>query len=166
MKLTYMRFPLAALAFIAAVLSIRILFPRDLPKPTAISVHGASLSLAAAPTPPDLDALVKALGNENFWGAKLVANSDTPLTPPDWRIAGVYELDGTSHVVISQLVVDDPLALLPPLPGMPPPPPKYNYRHLSVGDALPGGATILGINPDYLCIRLNGRARKLKVYRE
>ncbi|MBV8658148.1 MAG: hypothetical protein JO142_10035 [Burkholderiales bacterium] len=166
MKLSYLRFPLAAFAFVALVLAVHLIFPRTLPKLPVITTHSGTQQLTAAPVTPDLDEVVKALLDENFWGTKIVASNDAPLTPPDWRIVGVYERDGKSYAVVSQLVVDDPLALLPPIPGVPPPSPKYNYRHLTVGDALPGGATILGINPDYLCIRLNGHARKLKVYRE
>ena len=166
MKLSYLRFPAAALAFVAFVVLVRVIFPHALPQVPAVQVHSAAASMAEAPAMPDLDEVAKALQDENFWGTKFVANNEAPLTPPDWRIAGVYEQGGTSYAVVSQLDVNDPLASLPVPPGLPPPPPKYNYRHLTVGDTLPGGAKILGINPDYLCIRLNGHARKLKVYRE
>jgi hypothetical protein len=37
---------------------------------------------------------------------------------------------------------------------------------LQAGDLLPGGAKILAVQQDSLCILLNGKVRSLRIYRE
>ena len=68
------------------------------------------------------------------------------LTPPDWRIAGVYASAGQSVVILA-------------VPGQP-------DQHLRVKDLLPGGARILSIHPERLCILLKGKRLSLSTYAE
>lgn len=70
---------------------------------------------------------------------------EKPLTPPDWRLAGVYSEAGQ-------------LALLILTEGQPAP------QTLRVGDSLPGGAKILAITSDRVTIALQGRRMYLSTY--
>ena len=75
-------------------------------------------------------------------------HQSTKATPPDWRIAGVFSQGGKP---VALLNIDE----LPP-----------RQQQLRVGDKLPGGAKILAITPDRLCILLGGKKRSLTIYRE
>jgi hypothetical protein len=64
-----------------------------------------------------------------------------PLTPPDWRIIGMA-INGPTRVVYVQ--VD-----------------KEPFMELSIGDKLPGGAEIKGIEPGRLLLLVEGKRRVL-----
>lgn len=98
----------------------------------------------------DIDGLVQTIEANKLWGAgnSLLAPQleEKALTAPNWRITGVVAA-GREHVALL-LVESQPV------------------QQLKVGDKLPGGAKILDIAPDRLCILLNGKKRVLKTYKE
>lgn len=71
---------------------------------------------------------------------------EPPLTPPDWRIAGVYANGAQSAIIVS-------------VQGQP-------DQTLGVGALLPGGARIAAIAPERICIVLNGKRLSLSIHRE
>ena len=84
----------------------------------------------------------------NLWG--IIAGSPGsvlskgPLNPPEWRFAGA-DINGTEQNVLISIA------------GNP-------VQFLKEGDQLPGGATILKIHEDRLCILLNGKKRTLAIF--
>jgi hypothetical protein len=64
-----------------------------------------------------------------------------PLTPPDWRIIGMA-INGPTRVVFVQVG-------------------KEPFMELSIGDKLPGGAEIKGIEPGRLLLLVDGKRRVL-----
>lgn len=89
----------------------------------------------------------RVLAGGNIWDATAASGAPAgptqPLTPPDWRIMAAV------------VAGNDRLALI--RVGNEPP---YELR---VGDRLPGGAIIRGIEADRLTIELNGKRRILRL---
>jgi len=119
------------------------------------------------PQRPELDAAgdVKQIKDNRLWGAGFAFPGaglapEPPLTPPNWRVTGVISAAGDTYAIVATEAVKTGLLL----PGMPAP--KYSISQLRVGDKLPGGASILHIQPDRLGILLNGKKRILRVYQE
>lgn len=97
---------------------------------------------------PDRQALVNSIDQDQLWGANgLPAVLDEkPLTAPNWRITGILSM-GPEHYAL--LAVE----------GQP-------IQQLKTGENLPGGAKLLNITADRICIMLNGKKRVLKTYKE
>lgn len=94
-----------------------------------------------------VDEDLQLIKDKNLWGIEnKSAATALPLTPPNWRILGVYTSDNTSFLLIQ-------FEQKPPI-------------QLKRGDKLPGGATILSIGPERISILLNGKHSALTVYRE
>lgn len=96
----------------------------------------------------DTEALVQLIEQNKLWGAngQPAAVEEKPLTPPDWHITGILEV-GPEHYAL--LAVQD-----------------QSIQQLKAGESLPGGAKILNITADRICILLNGKKRVLKNYKE
>lgn len=125
-----------------------IFHPAELPSVKTMRVPDEKwqLPLRAA---PDSAALVLSIEKNNLWGRgtqAAAAVKDIPLTAPNWRIGGVVAAQQDNIVLLA-------------VEGMP-------VRQLRVGDDLPGGAKLLGIAADRICIRLNGKKRILSTYKE
>ena len=101
------------------------------------------------PSPPALPshADLELLSTPAMWGIKVDkagTADDKALTPPNWRVIGVFRRGDASQVVVRS--ADSPTPQL-----------------LSVGDALPGGSRILTIDEGFLAIELNGKRRVLRI---
>ncbi|GAB3259989.1 hypothetical protein [Chitinimonas naiadis] len=137
-------------------------------RPADIAQTATAQGVAAAwliPQRPTVDPVadVAQITENHLWGAPLMGGAltmEAPLTPPNWRITGVISAGGETYAVVSTEATK--IGLL--LPGVQPP--KYEISQLRVGDRLPGGASILHIQPDRLGILLNGKKRILRVYQE
>ena len=104
--------------------------------------------------PPELPAgafqkHARAVAAKGLWGTAAPppgapgagAAEKAPLTPPDWRIIGMA-INGPTRVVYVQVG-------------------KEPFMELSVGDKLPGGAEIKGIEPGRLLLLVDGKRRVL-----
>ena len=87
---------------------------------------------------------VAAIAATNLWGATAKATADVSLNDPEWRFSGVT-VRGQEKLVL--ITVD----------GQAP-------QTLKAGDQLPGGAKILQINDDHLCLLIKGKKRKLDLF--
>jgi hypothetical protein len=136
---------IAVLAILVAALGWRWQHPPKLPVVPASASQSEEWALPDAPgrTIPDI---LKRLDQHSPWGIKPVAGNEAPLTPPNWRITGVVQ-DGANHFALLQ-IQGQPITQLRP------------------GDLLPGGAKIIAVQQDSLCILLNGKVRSLRIYRE
>lgn len=130
------------------------LLPSPLPNARSVNAREAAWMLPA-PIRVDSDLAVSTINQRRLWGAGNAgglpsampgsAPDEKPLTPPDWRITGVFTESGKYAVLVStdgQLVP----------------------QTLHVGDALPGGAKIIAINSDRLILTLAGRRVSLSTY--
>jgi hypothetical protein len=130
-----------------------LLAPADLPPLRTVKSSDDSWQLSQ-PTSIASDAALSEINRVGLWrsaaapGATALVQDPPALTPPDWRIAGVFS-QGDKPVAL--LIFDE----LPP-----------RQQQLRVGDKLPGGAKILAITPDRVCILLGGKKRSLTIYRE
>lgn len=79
----------------------------------------------------------------NLWGAVQTAAAES-LIAPEWRFSGVA-VNGHENLVMITIA------------GQP-------VQALKVRDQLPGGATILRIGDDHLCLLINGKKRKLDLF--
>jgi hypothetical protein len=136
----------------ALVAAWLLLAPADLPPLRTVKSSEDPWQLSQ-PASIASDAALSAINRAGLWrsGAAPAAmpTQEAPaLTPPDWRIAGVYAEGGKQ---VALLNIDE----LPP-----------RQQQLRVGDKLPGGAKILAITPDRVCILLGGKKRSLTIYRE
>ena len=86
---------------------------------------------------------VASITQANLWGTVATA-TQAPLNEPEWRFAGVAVNGSEKTVIIS--AENQPLQML------------------RIGDQLPGGAKILRINEDHLCLSINGKKRKLDLF--
>jgi hypothetical protein len=93
------------------------------------------------------DPLVKIVTDANLWGIVVAPTIGpaVPLNTPEWRFVGVFNDGKEPHVMIS---IDKKPAI-----------------SLKVGEELPGGAKILKILDDRLCVLINGQKRSLGIYR-
>lgn len=154
---------LAAVVGVAGILAA-IFWPREpLPGPRSVKSQEAAWRV---PTPMrvDADQALSVINRRPLWalaapgtpGAAPARPDEPPLTAPDWRIVGTV-IDGAQRLVLVSTA--STLPPLPPLPSgspgsaLPPRPPQT----LRVGDALPGGARILEIRSDGVCLSLKGR---------
>jgi hypothetical protein len=80
----------------------------------------------------------------NLWGGAVQTAVEAPLIDPEWRFSGVTANGQEKSVMISV----EGLAL----------------QTLKAGDQLPGGAKILKINDDHLCLLIKGKKRKLDLF--
>ena len=130
-----------------------LLAPADLPPLRTVKSSEDAWQLSQ-PASIDADAALSEINRARLWRSAAAPEAGLPaqeapaLTPPDWRIAGVFTQGGKP---VALLNIDE----LPP-----------RQQQLRVGDKLPGGAKILAITPDRLCILLGGKKRSLTIYRE
>ncbi len=87
---------------------------------------------------------VAAISTANLWGAAVKAVAEVVLIEPEWRFSGVT-VSGQERLVMITIQ------------GQP-------LQTLKAGDQLPGGAKILKINDDHLCLLIKGRQRKLDIF--
>lgn len=90
----------------------------------------------------------KALAARSMWGAAAPppgtpAGASRPLTPPDWRIIATA-VAGNDRTALIRVGTE----------------PAYE---LHIGDTLPGGAVVRGIEVDRLIVELHGKRRALKL---
>lgn len=149
-------------ALVCAVgVAAAVFWPREpLPGPRSVKVQEVSWTVPA-PLHVDADQALSTINGRPLWalaapgtpGAAPPRADEPPLTPPDWRIVGTV-IDGPQRLL---LVSTAPAVPMPPAGGpglaLPPQPPKA----LRVGDTLPGGARILEIRADGVCLLLKGR---------
>ena len=79
----------------------------------------------------------------NLWGT-VQAAAEVPVNEADWRFSGVTVNGQEKAVMIT-------------IEGQP-------VQTLKAGDQLPGGAKILKINDDHLCLLIKGKKRKLDLF--
>lgn len=138
----------AAILLVLAVASGWImLHPPELPAPSAKRAQDESWQLPQRDA-PDAAALLRSIEKNRLWGASgLPAPPDEkPLTAPNWRITGIFSAGRETYALVE--VEQQPM------------------QQLKTGDKLPGGAKILRITADRVCILLNGKKRALKTYKE
>jgi hypothetical protein len=119
------------------------------PSPKAPNVLTAGADTWSLPQLPkrEPDALIKAITEANLWGIVVAppVGAVAPLNTPEWRFVGVFNVGREMQVMIS---ID-----------------KKPATSLKIGDALPGGAKILRISADQICVMVNGLKRTLGIYR-
>ncbi|WP_025917401.1 type II secretion system protein N [Herminiimonas sp. CN] len=97
----------------------------------------------------DIDSLILAIDDNKLWGTvgqPPAPANEKPLTPPNWRISGVFGVGNDGYLMLA--VDGEPI------------------KQLKTGDKLPGGATLYSIATDRICILLNGKKRILGIYKE
>lgn len=113
---------------------------------------GGRVQVSSSPEPWELPPAVAAqsskpappAGLAQLWGSAPEFAESAPLNDPAWRIIGIVRAGGDRFVLVK---VD----------GQP-------ERRLAVGESLPGGSRILGIEEDAVCILVNGAKRRLGIY--
>lgn len=89
------------------------------------------------------DDAVDAISTANLWG-ETSTTAKLSLNDPEWRFSGVTSNGQERLVMIS-------------IDGQP-------LQTLKAGDLLPGGAKILKVNDEYLCLSIKGKKRKLDLF--
>lgn len=96
---------------------------------------------------PDSEALVAKIELNRLWGTDgMPLVEEKPLTAPNWRIAGVVSTGAESYAMLQ-------------VEGQPP-------QQVKTGEKLPGGAKIVNMTADRVCILLNGKRRMLRTIKE
>lgn len=138
-----------AILFAYAVTAAWVLmYPITLPEPRTLRVQEDDWRL---PDRSKLDTavLMATIERDKLWGSQGAVASlaeEKPLTAPNWRIVGSVSAGAESYAMLA-------------MDGEP-------IQQLKAGDKLPGGAKILNIVADRICILLNGKKRVLKTYKE
>ena len=138
----------AGAILLAVLVGLWLWPPYSVPVATATAVPDI-WRLPPAPLPLDVDRA--AVSASRVWarsgpGLPAAVAPEEALTPPDWRVSGVYARGAQSAIIVS-------------VPGRP-------DETLEVGALLPGGARIATISPDRICIVLNGKRLSLSIHRE
>jgi hypothetical protein len=132
------------LALLAAALIIWLRVPNPR-APNFLTTGSDTWSLPQLPK-REPDPLIKTITDANLWGVVAVAAGPAaPLNSPEWRFVGVFNDGKESQVMVS---IDKKPAVA-----------------LKAGDQLPGGARILKITSDQICVMVNGQKRTLGIYR-
>lgn len=87
---------------------------------------------------------VAAIVAANLWGGAVQTAAEAPLIDPEWRFSGVT-VNGQEKLVMITIA-------------------GQAVQTLKAGDQLPGGAKILKINDDHLCLLIKGKKRKLDLF--
>lgn len=87
---------------------------------------------------------IELLSRASPWGKSLSSTDAPSLNPPNWRILGML-LRGNDRTVVIRI------------DGQP-------EQRLKIGEALPDGSTILGIESNSLCLLVEGKRRRLEIY--
>lgn len=143
-----------AVGLLAALL-LALALPADLPQARTLTAQELAWAL---PTPASVEAdkALSIIQQRRLWnpGAGLAgapgglpgqAPEEKPLTPPDWRIAGVVSEAGQLVVLIATQG-------------------EFQPRTLRVGDTLPGGAKVTAIHTDRVVAKLDGRLVSLSTF--
>lgn len=80
----------------------------------------------------------------NLWGAAVQLPPEVLMIDPEWRFSGVT-VNGDQKLVMITIE-------------------GQAMQTLKAGDQLPGGAKILKINDDHLCLSIKGKKRKLDFF--
>lgn len=136
------RFPIA-LALLTAAIAVEWLL---VPAPTVSSRSpGRESWKLPEPLPPhQAERAMEVLASTTPWGRLAGLPDRPPLNPPNWRILGIATRGSERAVLIR---ID-----------------QQPDRQLGIGDALPGGSTILEIHEDFLCLLVEGKKRMLPLY--
>lgn len=94
----------------------------------------------------DLKPSLGYLATTTMWGKVEVAKAENEQPDPAWRFMGLMSV-GTEKMVM--IAVE-----------------KQPDRQLRKGDTLPGGAKILEIHADSLCVNIEGKHRRLPLYQQ
>jgi hypothetical protein len=128
--------------------------------PTGPATLGETPWALPAPRPGDPRKSVAAITQRNLWG-KVQSVAEEPQGEPRWRLVGVVRKDKHDFVLVG---FDSAAAVpRPATPGAAPPKPRLRIESLGIGDELPGGAKILKIEQDRLCILISGVSRALPI---
>lgn len=92
----------------------------------------------------DPEKLVAAIVATNLWGSAIPKPAELPLIAPEWRFSGVT-VSGQERFVLVTIE-------------------GQSMQTLKAGDQLPGGAKILKIYEDHLCLLVNNKKRKLDIF--
>jgi hypothetical protein len=157
---------------LAVALVVLLMLPADLPTARNVKAQALVWTLPAA-VRVDSDMALSVINQRRLWGAPVVAGlpsaavpvEEKPLTPPDWRLAGVFTEAGRWAVLVTTDVssaapLQSPAQIQNPSSSAA----QIQSQTLYVGDALPGGARILAIGHDRLTLSLNGRRVTLSTY--
>ena len=146
-----LRAALCGVAYLLALLVALLLLSPVVPEASSIRVAEDRWRLDP-PYLPDVQAQLAAITAAKLWGSDPATDLPAPLadepalTPPNWRIGGVYSAAGQAVVMITVLGKPD--------------------RQVKVGDQFPGGAKILAITPDRIVIALHGKRLSISTYPE
>lgn len=139
--------PLSRLALALALLAVLVALEWQMvPLPfVAKASRGSDAWTLPEPLPPNpAEKAMEVLAATSPWGRLPGLAEQPPLTPPNWRIVGIAAR-GEERVVLVRTE-------------------RQPARQLKIGDALPGGSTILEINDDSLCLLVDGKKRMLPLY--
>jgi len=100
-------------------------------------------AVSRSTTGKSVEKSVAAIAAANLWGAVQTPAVES-LNDPEWRFSGVT-VNGQEKLVMITIK------------GQP-------VQTLKAGDQLPGGAKILQINDDHLCLLIKGKKRKLDLF--
>lgn len=113
------------------------------PPATATAPRQSDSWMLPVVSPAKPDEAIAAIASANLWGA-VQAAVEVPLNDPEWRFSGVTTNGQEKFVMIT-------------VEGQP-------MQTLKAGDQLPGGAKILKVNDDHLCLSIKGKKRKLDLF--
>jgi hypothetical protein len=155
--LQFIATPRRLMAAVGAVLLLALLllllWPSSLPSARAYKAQADHWQLPS-PATVDSDTALSVIQQRRLWAGTATPGSpvagvapveEKPLTPPDWRIAGIYS---EGHRLAVLVLTDDQ-----PLP-----------QTLRVGDQFPGGAKILAIGSERVTVSVQGLRLFLSTY--
>jgi hypothetical protein len=117
-----------------------------IPKPQVTARPLSKADAFVLPTPPPvLPGSLAATVSGSFFGAA-AARADEAVATPPWRFVGAVAAQADPFVLVSFDSKDPEVR--------------------RIGDTLPGGARIVRIRHDRICIRLGDSERTLKIYSE
>ena len=135
-------FGISAVVVVAIAASVTWYFA-PLPESGSSPAPREDLLEVAAERNPDLKKAAQTIVQKRLWGE--IAAGDGPKQDPEWHFVGIAGRGKDRFVMLK-------------VAGKP-------VETLQVGDSLPGGAAILEIGDDRLCILINDKKRALEIYR-
>lgn len=130
------------------IMALATWFMAPAPQPTSRHMRRDETWKLPVPHQSNAEKTAAALNAYNLWGiinpSSGGGGEEESINPPEWRISGIAGNGDEKTVLVS-------------IAGKP-------VQFLKTGDELPGGAKILKIHEDRLCILLNGRKFTLVIF--
>ena len=124
-----------------------LMSPDKLPSPALVRASSSEWRVADLPRRGNQTSVAVQVAASALWGAAEAAVKSEQAVDARWRVAAIYRVGNDQGALISFSANDRPARLV------------------RVGDTLPSGHRVMAIQPNGVCVQIDGRSYRLGVER-